>query len=123
MQFSQPQPNALAAILGTAAPQTDTAYNSAPQGAGISRDQMEAAARSRGYRSYNDMIYSMQNRLPPPKVPGSTTTAAPSGHGLINALQAIWADPHKALADAFAWHPASTLGRVNAAFDKINQGN
>jgi hypothetical protein len=108
MKFSLPQPNALAAILGAA-------NNSAPDGGGVSRDEMEAAARARGYRSYDHMIYSMQHRLPAPKVPGQGSPASSGGGMLSNVLQA--------LGGAFSWHPASTLGRVNSAFDGINQGD
>jgi hypothetical protein len=116
MKFSLPQPNALAAILGAAAPQTEVANNSAPSA--VSRDQMEAAARARGYRSYDHMIYSMRNRLPPPKIPGSNTV--PAQGGIMNVLHQIYADPRGALANAFSWHPSSTLGRVNDALAGAN---
>jgi hypothetical protein len=112
MKFSAPEPNALAAILGA------VNHSAAPAGGAVSRDDMEAAARARGYRSYDHMIYSMQNRLPPPKIPGSGTV--PAQGGIMNVLHQIYADPRGALANAFSWHPASTLGRVNDALAGAN---
>lgn len=88
----------------------------------IDRAAMESAARARGYRNYDDMIYSMRNRLPPPKIPGSGSQAAPSGGGFMNFLQVLFSDPRKALSDAFAWHPANTIGRASSALQQAREG-
>lgn len=72
----------------------------------ISRADMEAAARARGYDNYDQMIRFMRQRIPPPRAPRPAPTGRPVGG---NFLQQLWNDPWNALRSAFAWHPANTL--------------
>lgn len=80
----------------------------------IDRADQERAARARGYRNYDDMIYSMKRRLPPPKIPGSGPQMGASG-GIVNFFQSLFNDPKKTLSDAFSWHPSNTIGRAAGA--------
>lgn len=87
----------------------------------FSQAEMDQAARARGYRDYNHMIFVMQNRLPQPKMPGEI--AGRGGSSIGNFLQNLWQDPSAALAEAFAWHPRNTLRRVTDALASANQRN
>lgn len=87
----------------------------------INRVEMERAARARGYDSYDHMIYSMKRRLPPPRIPGGGNTVPAQG-GMMNFLQSLFANPGKALHDAFAWHPANTIGTASSVLERATNG-
>ena len=84
----------------------------------ITQEQMEAAAKARGYRSYRHMIYTMQNRLPQPKVEGGSPQAS-SG----NFFGRLFDDPGKAMSDFLAWHPSNTIGRASDELAAANRRN
>lgn len=88
-----------------------------PQQSPFSQEQLDQVARSRGFRNYNHMIFVMQNGLPQPRTPGEEAQRAKPG----NFFSTLLSDPKKVLRDAFAIHPAVTIGRAADALGEANR--
>lgn len=119
-RYGQPQGNVFADMMRTAEPGPMIAQQSQERQSPFSQEEMEAAARSQGFDSYDQMIKYRRLRLPPPRPPQGQ--AQPSSGG-DNILEQLWNDPLGTISGAFEWHPDRTIGDASKKLEEANRRN